>query len=209
VVTDQNRRPVLYEEVLAEAIALHLRLKVAWMERELRKRWPSTIVFIDEPYMASFGSAFISLEREQAIDLMEQVLGGIEGLKAVHCCGNTDWSLLLSTSVDILNLDAYGYASTLALYPGEIRAFLDRGGVIAWGIVPADNRVFGESVEALVQRFHAALDALAAKGVPADDLLAASLIMPSCGCGSLPVETAERVMALTAAVSAALRERYA
>jgi hypothetical protein len=209
VVTDQNRRPVLYEEVLAEAIATHLQLKAAWMERELRKLWPTSILFVDEPYMASFGSAFVSLGREQAISLIEQVFSGVEGLKAVHCCGNTDWSVLLSTSVDILNLDAYGYAETLALYPDEVGAFLERGGIIAWGIVPASDRVWDESVDSLVERFHDALGLLVVKGLHRDDLLARSLIMPSCGCGSLLVETAERVMALTADVSRALRTRYA
>ncbi len=67
-VVDQDRRPVLYDDVLADAVAKHLRLKAAWMERELRRLSPQTIIFIDEPYMSSFGSAYISLERDQAIE---------------------------------------------------------------------------------------------------------------------------------------------
>ncbi len=50
---------------------------------------------------------------------------------------------------------------------------------------------------------------LTAKGLHRDDLLAAALISPSCGCGSLKVETAERVLRLTAELSTALKERYA
>jgi len=209
MVADQNRRPILYDDILAEAIAKHLCLKAAWMERELRRLSPKTIVFVDEPYMSSFGSAFISLSRDQAETLMEEVFAGISGLKGVHCCGNTDWSLLLSTSVDILNLDAYGYADALALYPGEVGAFLERGGIIAWGIVPASDQVHEETVESLVGRFHEALGLLVDKGLHLDDLLASALIMPSCGCGSLSIETTERVFHLTREVSAALRERYA
>ena len=38
--------------------------------------------------------------------------------------------------------------------------------------------------------------------------LASALIMPSCGCGSLPVETAERVIDLTGQVARTLQERY-
>ncbi len=208
VVSDQNRRPVLYDDLLAEALAKHLRLKASWQERELRRLAPQTILFVDEPYMSSFGSAFVALDREPVLALMEEVLAGIEGLKGVHCCGNTDWSLLLSTTIDILSLDAYNYAETLALYPDEVGAFLQRGGMIAWGIVPAGEQAMGETVEGLVERFHAALGLLEAKGFHRDDLLAAALIMPSCGCGSLKVETAERVMALTAGVAKALQERY-
>jgi methionine synthase II (cobalamin-independent) len=208
VIVDQNRRPVLYDEILAEAIAKHLRLKASWMEQELRKVVSQTIVFLDEPYMSSFGSAFVSLNREQAITLMDDVFAGIEGLKGVHCCGNTDWSLLLSTTVDILNLDAYEYAEALALYPEEVGAFLQRGGMIAWGIIPASDRALEETVNSLMARFHEAVGLLAAKGLHQDDLLAASLIMPSCGCGSLSVETAERVLGLTGNLSKALQERY-
>jgi len=208
-VVDQDRRPVLYDDILAEAVAKHLRLKAAWMERELRRLSPETIIFIDEPYMSSFGSAYISLERDQAIDLMAEVLAGIKGLKGVHCCGNTDWSLLLATPIDILHLDAYDYAESLALYPDEAQAFLARGGLIGWGIVPARDRIWEETAASLVDRFEAALGLLVAKGIHRDDLLAAALISPSCGCGSLKVETAEQVLRLTAELSKALKERYA
>jgi methionine synthase II (cobalamin-independent) len=207
-VADQARRPVLYDDILAEAIAKHLRLKATWMERELRKLAPQTILFVDEPYMSSFGSAFVSLSREQAITLMEEVFAGIEGLKGVHCCGNTDWSLLLATTVDILSFDAYEYAESLALYPEEVQAFVERGGILAWGIVPASDQVLEESVESLVDRFHDALGLLTAKGLSKEDLLAASLITPSCGCGALAVQTAERVLELTGQVAKALQERY-
>jgi hypothetical protein len=208
MVADQNRKPVLYDDVLAEAVGKHLRLKATWMEQQLRSLSSETIVFVDEPYMSSFGSAFVSLNRDQVITLMEEVFAGIQGLKGVHCCGNTDWSLLLSTTVDILNVDAYGYAESLALYPDEVSAFLERGGIIAWGIVPASPQALDETVDGLIERFHEALGLLSAKGLHKDDLMASALVMPSCGCGSLAVETAERVLELTGEVSKALQERY-
>jgi methionine synthase II (cobalamin-independent) len=208
-VVDQDRRPVLYDDVLAEAAANHLRLKAAWMEQELRKLAPQTVIFVDEPYMSCFGSAFVSLNRDQVVTFLEEVFAGIEGLKGVHCCGNTDWSLILSTTVDILNVDTYEYAESLALYPDEVGAFLERGGIIAWGMIPASNQALEETVDGIVDRFHEAVGLLTAKGLHQDDLLASALIMPSCGCGSLAVETAERVLHLTGEVSKALRERYA
>jgi hypothetical protein len=178
------------------------------MERELRRLQSDTIVFLDEPYMSSFGSAFVSLNRDQVITLMEEVFAGIEGLKGVHCCANTDWSLLMSTTVNILNLDAYEYAETLALYPEELGAFLERGGMIGWGIIPASEQALEETVPSLVERFHHAVGLLTAKGLHQDDLLAASLIMPSCGCGSLSIEATEKVFELTADLSRVLQERY-
>ncbi len=207
-VVDQNRRPLLYDEILADAIAKHLRLKATWQERTLASRGTRTIIFVDEPYMSAFGSAFISLSREQALLYLHEVIAGISGLKGIHCCGNTDWALLLDTPIDILSLDAYEYAQSLALYPQEITAFLERGGAIAWGIVPAGDAAGSETAEHLVERLHEAIDSLAAKGVPREALLSAGLVSPSCGCGSLEPALAERVLELTAQVSALMRQKY-
>ena len=208
-VVDQNRRPILYEEVLADAIAKHLRLQARWQEQALRQVCEHTIMSVDEPYMSSFGSAYVSLGREQAIELLEEVFSGIQGLKMVHCCGNTDWSLLLETSVDILNFDAYAYAVNLALYPEQIAAFLDRGGTLAWGITPNTPDAYDETVETLVDRLLGAMDLLVQKGLHRDDILQASLVTTSCGLGSLSEDLAEHILALTAGVSQAMRARYA
>lgn len=207
-VVDQDRRPLLYDEIVADAIAKHLRLKATWQEQQLRNFAPHTIMFVDEPYMTSFGSGFVSLSRDQVVTLLEEVFAGMSGLKGVHCCGNTDWSVLLETSTDILNLDAYDYAESLALYPDAVAAFLERGGIIAWGIVPSGPAVEGETVASLVERLHGAIDLLVRKGLPLDKLLAAGLVTPSCGTGSLDPQMAERILELTAAVAAQMRARY-
>jgi len=208
MVADQQRKPILYDDVLAEAAGKHLRLKASWMEQQLLGIADQTIIFLDEPYMSSFGSAFLSLSQREVVDLLEEVFAGIEGLKGVHCCGNTDWSLLLSTSMDILSFDAYEYPETLTPYTDQLGEFLDRGGIIGWGIVPASDEALDETVDSLVERFHSAFGLLEAKGIHQDDLLASALIMPSCGCGSLAVATADRVLELTSAVSNTLQERY-
>jgi len=208
-ILDQDRRPILYDDILADAVAKHLRIHARWQEHFLRQLSSQTIISIDEPYMASFGSAYVALGREQAITLMEEVLGGIQGIKMVHCCGNTDWSLLLSTSVDILSFDAYEYAANLALYPEDVAAFLKRGGALAWGITPKTTDAYDETVDSLVQRLEAAVDALVQKGLHRDDILKTSLISPSCGLGPLTEDLAEHVLRLTAGVSAAMQERYA
>ncbi len=208
-ITDQDRRPIIYDDVLADAVAKQLRLKAAWQEKELRAVSPNTIIFVDEPYMASLGSAFVSLPREQAVALLEEVFGGISGLKGVHCCGNTDWSLLLATSLDILNLDAYNYGYTLALYPEEVKTFLERGGVVAWGIVPSDEQELkGETAKSLLDRLEEAIGAFDRKGVSFRLLMEQCLVTPSCGLGPISPEAAASALELLAGVSKELRKRY-
>ena len=67
--------------------------------------------------MTSFGSAFVSISREKVIRMLNEVFSGISGLKGVHCCGNTDWSVLLATGLNILNFDAYNYRSVAQPLP--------------------------------------------------------------------------------------------
>ncbi|MGC8874208.1 MAG: methionine synthase [Chloroflexia bacterium] len=208
-VTDAALRPILYDEILADAVAKHLRLKAAWMERRLRRLHPQVILFVDEPYLSTFGSAFVSLSREQVITLIGEVFAGISGLKGIHCCGNTDWSVVLETRPDILNLDAYNYAESLSLYPEAVHAFLHRGGIIAWGIVPQEEAAIRTAtVDDLFQRLEAAWGLLEAKGISRDDLLSSCLITPSCGLGAVSPEAAARALELTVAVSDRVRERY-
>ena len=207
-VVDEDRRPVLYDEVLQDAVGKHLRMKAAWQERELRRLAAQTIILIDEPYMASFGSSFIALTRGRVIELFEEVFAGLQGIKGVHCCSNTDWSILLNTSLDVLSLDAYDYGETLVEYARDLDEFLARGGTIAWGIVPAGIAAESETSENLVKRLLETIDHLVSAGVPRVALLRAGLITPACGLQALTPRLAQHILDLTASVSAEMRRLY-
>ena len=208
-IVDRNQRPVLYDEVLADAVGKHLRMKAAWQERELARLASRTIILLDEPYMASFGSAFVSLPRDLVVGLLEEVFSGLSGLKGVHCCGNTEWSIVLSTSADIISLDAYDYAETMARYPEQVSRYLQRGGVIAWGIVPTGPSAESETAASLSDRLEAAMERLVKEGVDRTALCKAGLVSPSCGLGALAPPLADRIFELTVAVSREMRKRFA
>lgn len=207
-VVDETQRPVLYDEVLADAVSKHLRLKAAWQEREMRKKAPQTIMIVNEPYMASFGSAFVSLSQAQVVELLVEVLADLKGLKGVHCCGNTDWSLMLRAPVDIISFDAYDYAENLSQYAGEIGEFLDEGGMLAWGIVPAGVTSESETVETLVTRLHDGIHQLSKNGVSEEAILQSGFVTPSCGLGSLSTGLVDHILDLTIAVSQEMRACY-
>jgi len=170
----------------------------------------NTIIFIDEPYMSAFGSVGMMLSREKVISLLEEVLGGISGLKGVHCCGNTDWSILLSTSVDIISFDAYSYAQSLSLYPAEVKKFLEGGGTVAWGIVPNEEEALaGESAASLQDRLEEAMAPFTRKGIPFRQMIEQGLLTPSCGLASLDAEEAvAHALELLAELSERIRKRY-
>ena len=152
-VTDENRKPIFYNDLYRDVMVKNLSMMAKWQEGALRKLCDRTMIFLDEPFLSMIGSAFISITREKAIAHINDVLGGIEGIKAIHCCGNTDWDLVLSTNIDILNFDAYGYADTLLIYHDKVIEFLERGGMIAWGIVPTNEEDLArESADSLMEK---------------------------------------------------------
>jgi hypothetical protein len=208
-VTDREQRGILYDDLLAEALAKFLRLKAIWQERFLSQISPNTVIFVDEPYLTSLGTAFVAIPNEQVITLLEEVFSGIEGLKGVHCCGSTDWSLLLKSSTDILSFDTYNYADSLSCYPAEVKAFIERGGSIAWGIVPNEEEVLaGESVASLHDRLGEAMAPFTREGVPFKRLVAQGLLTPSCTLASLSPEAGVRALELLAELSAKVRSKY-
>ena len=199
----------IYDDTLAEAIAKHLRLKAAWQYQELSRVSRNVIIFVDEPYLTSLGSAFVALPTEKVKELLEETLGGISGLRGLHCCGNTDWSLLLGLPIDILSFDAYNYAGALSAYAAEVRSFLGKGSAIAWGIVPNDeDHLAKETVASLKDRLEEAIAPFAKDGIAFRQLVKQSLVTPSCGLASSSPAAAEQALAFLAELSDKVRARY-
>ncbi len=208
-VTDLEQKGILYDELLADASAKFLRLKAMWQERFLREISPNTLTFFDEPYLASLGSAFVAISNEQVTALLEEAFSGIQGLKGIHCCGGTDWSLLLKSSADVLSFDAYNYADSLSCYPAEVKAFLQRGSTIAWGIVTNDEESLSkETVASLYDRLGEAMAPFTRDGIPFKQLISQGLVTPSCSFPSMSPEATERALQLLAELSAKLRSKY-
>jgi hypothetical protein len=177
---DQEGKPIFYDPTLREILIKHLSLKARWMEKKYNDLfpWVPTMIFFDEPSLSAFGSAFSSLNREDVIHSLNECFDAVKGLKGVHCCGNTDWSVLLSTNLDILSFDAYEYLETLSLYPKELRFFLERGGILAWGIIPTSEAIIKEEAESLVKRFKEGVKTLSKKGID-QTLLERAILTPS------------------------------
>jgi methionine synthase II (cobalamin-independent) len=207
--TRQDGLGILYDDILAETEAKFLRLKASWQENVLRDIASTTIIFVDEPYLVSLGSVFTPIPEEKVPVLLEQVFKGVKGIKGLHCCGNTNWSVVLDTAIDILSFDAYNYASSLGTHSDKVKSFLERGGAIAWGIVPNDEGLLAkESLSSLRDRLEDAMAPFTRDGVQFKQIVVQGLITPSCGLNILSPEAASRALELTARLSSDLRSRY-
>ncbi|MEJ2314215.1 MAG: hypothetical protein P8Y85_05460 [Nitrospirota bacterium] len=188
---DGDGKPAYFDEELREIALMLLAAKARWQIDVLGKSAEEVIIFIDEPILSALGStSYVGVSDDEALRLLTQTAGAIReagGIPGIHCCGRADWPLVLDSGVDILNFDAYEFAQTLGIYPAEVTSFLERGGIIAWGIVPTTDDIGQETGESIAERFGEAIDGLSER-IPEDLLLRNIMLTPSCGTGSRTVE---------------------
>ena len=210
-VKDQHDQAIFYDGQLRDAAVKLLALKARWQVRVLSKFGKPVIIFMDEPALAGFGSSeFISITREEVAACLEEIAEAIHaegGLAGVHVCANTDWSMLLESSLDIISFDAYAYFDRFILYPGQLKTFLNEGGILAWGLVPTLHAedIEKESAASLLTKWEEQLEQVVGLGVAAEKIRAQTLITPSCGVGSQSRENALKVLEMTRDLSRMIR----
>ena len=168
--------------------------------RELEKTGKKTIIFLDEPYLSGFGSAFSPIERREVIGLLKEVIDYLgeksDTLIGIHCCGNTDWSMIVEAGPDIINFDAFSYLDYFLLYPDDISSFINGGGIIAWGIVPTGDSAGQGDIDELNLRLNKGLEGLYNLGLDKDKVQAASILTPACGMGTMNEKDSDEVLDL-------------
>ncbi len=204
-VKDRHGNSIFYNDNLRDILIRLLALKGRWQVVELQKYTGKIppIVFIDEPSLVSFGSSgYGGISREMVSEAVAEVIAAIKtagGLAGVHICANGDWGPALSSDADIISFDAYFYFANFILYKEQLISFLQRGGILAWGIVPTGDPlvVAEETVATLFAKWRDQLAILTSFGFSEKQLMTQTFIAPSCGTGSLPPELAEKVLTMT------------
>ncbi|MEW6446745.1 MAG: hypothetical protein AB1426_01430 [Bacillota bacterium] len=208
--TAASGRPAYYEPELRELIIKNLTLAGRWQVERLNEYGRPVLLFIDEPAVSVYGqSTFITVTREQVVGDMSAIITELKAAGAivgVHSCAAVDWSILLELQIDVLSFDAYGYFNSLLPYRRELTSFLERGGLLAWGIIPTSDAAWGEDTDSLTNRLRLYWGELVERGVPQELLQRQYLITPGCGTGLLTEALAERIYELTSAVAVKLRQ---
>lgn len=208
-VTDSQKRPIYFDDELRDLTLELLKGKASWQIKELGPFAEKVLIFIDEPILSALGtSSYIGVSNEEASRMLREVVSHIQssgGIAGIHCCGKADWPLILSSGIDVLNFDSYFFWDTLPLYPKEMKAFIDRKGFIAWGVVPTTDIIRNVTIDGLCEQLERGLSSLEKAGIPREQVRRQSLLTPSCGTGSLHVDDALKVFSLLKQ----LRNRYA
>lgn len=211
---DRNGKAIFYDPQLRDAFVQLLALRARWQVRRLSAVCRPVLLFIDDPAITGFGSSmYIGLNREdicQSLGAMVDAVHREGGLAGVHICANADWTLVLDSAADVLSFDAYAFFDQFVIYRDAIRRFVERGGLIAWGLVPtlSPEDLQRETVGSLLAQWESKSAQVASLGIDPEQLLAQSLITPACGMGTLSVDLAMKALRLTRELSTRIRTEH-
>ena len=209
-IRDLNGKPILYDPELSEAMTKGLAIKALWQTKKLAGSGKRPVLFLDEPYLSGFGSAFSPVQRHEVIDMLRTMIDYLRercnALIGIHCCGNTDWSMVLEAAPDIVNFDAVEYMDHFLLYKDPVIRFFEAGGAIAWGIIPTANFTGKESVDSLFSRLKEGFRHVREWGLDLDEVARRSLLTPACGMGTMTGQAAKTAMNLLSRLSERCRD---
>jgi len=209
-VVDQDRKPIIYHDEVREVLFDFIQKKVNRQYQELKAKNPNAFVWVDDPGLELIFTAFSGYNEGRAKNDLDLFLGGLEGLRGVHLCAKPDWDFLLKSKIDILSFDSFNCGAVIINYP-SLKEFIDRGGVISWGIVPTYTELLEkETIPSLQDRLESFWEDLSRRGVDRGRLLRQSLLAPAT-CNLLNPDkekTVEKAFEVLNELSGTIREKY-
>ena len=210
-ILDQDKRPILFEDTVRSFMLEFMSKRINVQLERLKQMNPNAFMFVDEPGLQFLFSALSGYDSTKAKSDMEDFFAMIQRPRGIHLCGNPDWDFLLGLDLDILSLDTYQNGEIFASYSKSIKRFLDRGGVIVWGVVPTNFEPFeAENINSLEARLTEVWDFLIDKGIDREFLISRSLISPATCCLVNPdgEKTVEKAFKVVTELSRRLRDKY-
>jgi hypothetical protein len=210
-VVDQDKRPIIFDDTVRPFMLEFMARRINVQLSNLKKINPNAFMFVDEPGLQFIFSAMSGYNDMTARTDMETFFSLVERPRGVHLCGNPDWDFLMKLDLDVLSLDVYTNGEAFTAYAPSIKKFLDRGGIVVWGIVPANIEPFEkENVEHLAKRLEKLWDILAGRGIHRELLIKNGMLSPATCCLVNPdgEKTVQKSFYVVSELSKRLREKY-
>ncbi|ABZ83567.1 conserved hypothetical protein [Heliomicrobium modesticaldum Ice1] len=140
------------------------------------------------------------------VQTMAQAVGQTGALAGLHCCADTDWSLVLDSGVHVISFDACRHFEGIVRHAEAVARFLSRGGLLAWGLVPTEpSELAVATTEGLLQKLAGQMAVMEDCGVSGDAMRRQLILTPACGYGLRTVAEAERAYHLLGQLASRLK----
>ncbi|EKD40579.1 MAG: hypothetical protein ACD_75C00006G0002 [uncultured bacterium] len=210
-ILDQDDRPILFDDSIRPFMFEFMAKRINVQLARLKERNANAFMFVDEPGLQFIFSAMSGYGEQKAKTDLDAFFAMVDGPRGIHLCGNPDWDFLLSLDMDILSMDIYTNAEIFSSCAGSIRKFLDRGGVIVWGIVPTGFEAFSrESLGFLAMKLEGIWRHLSKKGMDIEYIISRSMLSPATCClvNRDQGQTVAGAFAMVNHLARILREKY-
>jgi len=182
-ILDENNKPMIYYEEVRQIVFDFVAKKLRAQLSEMQKAHPGAFVWVDEPGLEMIFMAISGYTSERAKEDYQAFLEHFPGPRGVHLCGNPDWSFLLQMELEVLSLDVLAQGHIFSRYADEIKAFLDRGGIISWGITPTLSEEFEqENIQSMIKMIDGLWDSLDGAGIPREQIMKQAWLAPARCC---------------------------
>lgn len=175
-------KPFLSDPALFAAIAFHVSQNICWQYDRLQPAGLPVLLFVDEPALCLEAPAN-GVPEEQRLSALAATLhvartrGAVAGL---HCCAARPFTRMCRAEPDILSFDANEGLELFFADP-DARRFVDRGGVVAYGLIPTSPGVDTLDPASIFVRW---LKAASQAGNP-QKLAQRAMVTATCGLGLL------------------------
>lgn len=193
-------QPFLASRILFEAVSAYIARVARWQIERLRQWGHPVMLFIDEPALCLYPS----VAAQDPVPALRALFAGIResgALAGLHCCARQPFGLMCRASPDILSFDAHQGLESF-LHGKESAAFLESGGMVAYGLVPTLASLDGVTAEMLFSRW---LGTVSQSEDPRR-VARQAMITASCGLGLLSEEAAAASFRLAHQVGRMVRE---
>ena len=210
-VLDQDERPILFDDTVRPFMFEFMARRINVQLERLRALNENAFMFVDEPGLQFLFSAMAGYGDVKAKEDLDYFFSLVDRPRGIHLCGNPDWDFLLGLDMEVLSMDIYTNTEIFSSYAPSIHRFLEKDGILVWGIVPTGFELFaGEDIPSLTRRLERVWRILEQKGVDRARLLKQSLLSLATCCLVNPdkEKTVEQAFRTVQRMSGELRDNY-
>jgi len=179
-VLDENKKSMIFNDEVRSFLFDFMARKANCQLHELKESNPRAFLFIDEPGLQYIFSGLSGYTAQMARGDLEGFFAQIEHPRGIHLCGNPDWDFLLNLDIDILSFNAYNCGEIFVKYRDGLKRFMNRGGMLGWGLVPSNqDELIAESMEGLGRHMESLWGELEKAGFDMHRMLSQSILMPA------------------------------
>lgn len=183
-------RPFLAEGAFFAAVAFHIAQMVQWQINRLRAFGHPVLIFLDEPALCLDDAVVRGISQERRLNALSAIFEDVRArgaLGGLHCCAARPFDRMCDVNPDVLSFDAHqGLEQFFA--DKQARSFINRGGWVAYGMIPTSTALHSMQAAAIFGRW---LASAAMTGDPRS-LARRAIVTSTCGLGLLDAASVPR-----------------